>query len=87
MNWSRAPSTSPLVQKVILEIPSLEIPKTYPFSKQNIILSKIIFFLCAAIECYLEFVPLVAHTNTQILNATTEYILTTKRFNESLFHS
>ena len=28
-----------------------------------------------------------AHTNTQILNATTEYILTTKKFGESLFHS
>ena len=28
-----------------------------------------------------------AHTNTQILNATIEYILTTKRFDESLFHS
>ena len=25
-------------------------------------------------------------TNTQILNATIEYILTTKRFDESLFH-
>ena len=28
-----------------------------------------------------------AHTNTQILNATIKYILTTKRFNESLSHS
>ena len=28
-----------------------------------------------------------AHTNTQILNATIEYILTAKRFDESLFHS
>ena len=28
-----------------------------------------------------------AHTNTQILNATSEYILTTKRFDESLFQS
>ena len=28
-----------------------------------------------------------ALTNTQILNATTEYILTTKTFDESLFHS
>ena len=28
-----------------------------------------------------------AHTNTQILNATIEYLLTTKRFDESLFHS
>ena len=28
-----------------------------------------------------------AHTNTKILNATTENILTTKRFDESLFHS
>ena len=27
-----------------------------------------------------------AHTNTEILNATIEYILTTKRFDESLFH-
>ena len=26
-------------------------------------------------------------TNTQILNATIEYILTTKQFDESLFHS
>ena len=28
-----------------------------------------------------------ARTNTQIYNATIEYILTTKRFDESLFHS
>ena len=28
-----------------------------------------------------------AHTNTQILIATIGYILTTKRFDESLFHS
>ena len=28
-----------------------------------------------------------AQTNTQILNATIEYILTTKRFDESLFYS
>ena len=28
-----------------------------------------------------------AHTNTQILNATIEYTLTTKRFDESLSHS
>ena len=28
-----------------------------------------------------------AHTNTQILNATIKYILTTKIFDESLFHS
>ena len=28
-----------------------------------------------------------AHTNAEILNATIEYILTTKRFDESLFHS
>ena len=28
-----------------------------------------------------------AHTNTQILDATIEYILTNKRFDESLFHS
>ena len=28
-----------------------------------------------------------AHTNTQILHATIEYILTTKNFDESLFHS
>ena len=28
-----------------------------------------------------------AHTNTQILNATIKYILPTKRFVESLFHS
>ena len=27
------------------------------------------------------------HTNTQILNGTTEYMLTTKRFDESLFYS
>ena len=26
------------------------------------------------------------HTNTQIANATIEYTLTTKRFDESLFH-
>ena len=28
-----------------------------------------------------------AHINTQILNATIKYILTTKRIDESLFHS
>ena len=28
-----------------------------------------------------------AHTNTQILKAAIEYILTTTRFDESLFHS
>ena len=28
-----------------------------------------------------------AHTNTQILNATIEYILTTKTIDKSLFHS
>ena len=28
-----------------------------------------------------------AHVNTQILKATIEYILTIKRFDESLFHS
>ena len=28
-----------------------------------------------------------AHTNTQILNASIKYILTTKRFDESLFRS
>ena len=28
-----------------------------------------------------------AHTNTQIYNGNIEYILTTKRFYESLFHS
>ena len=28
-----------------------------------------------------------AHTNTEILNATIDYILTTKKFDESLFHS
>ena len=28
-----------------------------------------------------------AHTKTKILNAISEYFLTTKRFDESLFHS
>ena len=43
---------------------------------ETVLIKKLLFGNCSA----------DAHTNTQILNATTEYVLTSTRFDESLFH-
>ena len=74
----------------------LKIPvKLSPCDKRNALLSTI-----KSIDCRLQDVTetvlikllslgncfIDAHTSTQILNVATEYILTDKRFDESLFH-
>lgn len=44
---------------------------------ETLLIKALLFGVCSA----------DAHTNTETLNATIKYVLTTKRFDESLFHS
>ena len=44
---------------------------------ETLLIKALLFGVCSA----------DAHTNTETLNATTKYVLTTRRFDESLFHS
>ena len=58
--------------------PSGKFPRSgmHNVSLQTVLIKTLLFGICSVYR----------HTKTQILNATIENILTTKRFDESLFH-